>query len=199
MKIFSYDINPNGNLISKYAFENSSPGYNFFMIGSDNIINNYVICYDPIVKSISCNKLYSNGNFEFIWQTNNLTISACIAIVVNKDHIYINDYVNGYDYFVVLSLSTGKELARIKTEGTAPTISGIFPGMNNDVYLLNDQIGNETGYVTRIYVSDEVMKFKSLNNANNNDRVSIYNKLNEHISISSNEKYKNILKYFLNI
>jgi hypothetical protein len=152
MQIYNYPVDTNGSLISKNAFTTSSPGYNFFMIASDNIINQYVICYDPIIKSISCNKLYSNGNFEFIWQTNNLTISACIAVVINKGHIYIDDYVNGYDYFVILSLSTGIELARIKTQATSATIGGIFPGMNNDVYLVSNQIGDTTGYVTRIFM-----------------------------------------------
>ncbi len=152
MQIYNYPVDTNGSLISKNAFTTSSPGYNFFMIASDNIINQYVICYDPIIKSISCNKLHSNGNFQFIWQTNNLTISACIAVVINKGHIYIDDYVNGYDYFVILSLSTGIELARIKTQATSATIGGIFPGMNNDVYLVSNQIGDTTGYVTRIFM-----------------------------------------------
>ena len=151
MQIYNYPVDTNGSIFSTNAFTTSSPGYNFFMIASDNIINQYVICYDPIIKSISCNKLYSNGKFEFIWQQNNLTISACIAIVVNKNHIYIDDYVNGYDYFVVLELLTGNEISRIKTKATLPTIGGIFPGMNNDVYLLSNQIGDKKGYITRIF------------------------------------------------
>ena len=152
IQIYNYPVDTSSSIISKNAFSPSLPGVNFFMIASDNIINQYVICYDPINKSISCNKLYSNGKFEFIWQQNNLTISACIAIVVNKNHIYIDDYVNGYDYFVILSLSTGIELARIKTQATLPTIGGIFPGMNNDVYLVSNQIGDKQGYITRIFV-----------------------------------------------
>ena len=53
MQIYNYPVDTNGSIFSTNAFTTSSPGYNFFMIASDNIINQYVICYDPIIKSIS--------------------------------------------------------------------------------------------------------------------------------------------------
>jgi len=43
-------------------------------------------------------------------------------------------------------------ISRIKTQATSATIGGIFPGMNNDVYLVSNQIGDKTGYVTRIFM-----------------------------------------------
>jgi hypothetical protein len=154
IKIFNYSLNGTGNVTSQYAFTDTSPGYLFWMVASDNIINNFVISYDPITKQISCHKLHTNGNFEFVWEKKNITISACIAIVACKNHIYVNDYVNGFDHFVVLNLLNGNEIARIKTEATLPTMGNIVPGMNNDVYLFSSQLDttSKNGYITRITI-----------------------------------------------
>lgn len=154
MTVYNYDLNLNhkSELNSKFAFSNKQPGYNFWMVASDNLINQFVICYDPITKQISCNKILENGEFILIWEKYNLTISACVACVADRNHLYIDDYVNGSDYFVILELTTGYELGRIKTNASLPTIGSIFPGMNNDVYLLSNQIGEKHGYITRIYV-----------------------------------------------
>jgi hypothetical protein len=61
--------------------------------------------------------------------------------------------LNGHDNFVVLRLSTGEELARIPLPAVEPTMGIIFPGMNNDAYLLSTETGCEIGYFNRIYIS----------------------------------------------
>ncbi len=154
MQLYNYDLENKSDVREKFAFnfESNNPGYNFWMVASDNIINQFVIGYDPVTKKISCNKILESGEFIFVWEKNNLTISACIACVADRNHLYINDYVNGIDYFVVLELTTGNELFRIKTLATLPTLGNIVPGINNDVYLFSQQIGESKGYITRFYV-----------------------------------------------
>ena len=154
MQLYNYDLLNKSDVKLKFAFnfESNNPGYNFWMVASDNLINQYIISYDPITKKISCNKILENGEFIFIWERNDLTISACITCVADRNHLYTNDYVDGIDYFVILELNTGKELGRIKTNATLPTLGNIVPGMNNDVYLFSQQVGESNGYVTRFYI-----------------------------------------------
>ena len=52
---------------------------------------------------------------------------------VSRDAKGGGDYRDRRDWLIVLQLSTGKELAAMRTNAWLPTIGTIFPGMHNDV------------------------------------------------------------------
>ena len=105
------------------AFSESLPGYNFFMVAGDPYLSQLLIYYDPMN-----------------------------ALVPDRDLLYIDDWREGRDHFVVLRLSTGEELASVALSARLPTIGTIFPGMNDDVYLLSSEAGGSMGLISRVFV-----------------------------------------------
>ena len=52
-------------------------------------------------------------------------------------------------YLVVVDLSSGRELARVRVKGTKPSMGQIFIG-RDAVYYVATQTGDRRGYVTRV-------------------------------------------------
>ena len=142
----------NREMQSAWAFTTSTPSFNFFMIAGDTFINNIVVYYDPLNNLVSANKIYEDGSIKLLWETTNIKASASPAISAGKGHIYIDDYKNGKDNFIVLDLLTGKELGRAELSASLPTIGTIFIGENSDVFILNSEAGNKAGFVSRIFI-----------------------------------------------
>lgn len=134
------------------AFSTDKPSFNFFMVGGDTYINNIVIYYDPLNNLVSANKISEDGSIKLLWQKENIKASASPAISAASGQVYIDDYKNGRDNFVVLHLLTGEELGRTELSADLPTVGTIFIGENNDVFILSSEAGNKTGYVSRITV-----------------------------------------------
>lgn len=141
-----------GKQQSAKAFSTDKPSFNFFMVGGDPFINNIVIYYDPLNNLVSANKIAQDGIIKLLWQKENIKASASPAISAENGQVYIDDYKNGRDNFVVLDLHSGEELGRVELSATLPTVGTIFIGENNDVFILNSEAGNKTGYVSRITV-----------------------------------------------
>lgn len=137
---------------SANAFTTNKPGFNFFMVAGDTFVNDVVVYYDPLNDLVSANKISADGSIELLWEKSGIKVSASPAISVSSGHIYVDDYKNGRDYFVVLDLLTGGELGRIGLPAILPTVGTIFIGQNNDVYILSSEAGNKTGYVTKVFI-----------------------------------------------
>jgi hypothetical protein len=134
------------------AFSKNLPGFNFFMVGGDPFDQQTLVYYDPINNELSAYRVTPDGKLEKLWERDTYKVSASPAIVPDRDLLYIDDYQNGKDHLVILKLSTGQELASVELAASLPTIGAIFPGMNNDVYILSSEAGTEQGLISRIYV-----------------------------------------------
>lgn len=133
------------------------PGVNFWKVSGDPYSNKdqgLIITFTPTDEKIAAYMLYDNGIVEKVWERNYF-VSASPAIVTSTDHLYINDFRNGHDNFVVLRFSTGEELAYIELPDVLETTMGIiFPGMNDDVYLCSTATRGSvnTGIFNRIFL-----------------------------------------------
>lgn len=143
----------NGKVQSAKAFSTDNPSFNFFMVGGDTYINNIVVYYDPLNNLVSANKISEDGSIKLLWEKEDIKASASPAISAMNGQVYIDDYKNGRDNFVVLDLLNGQELGRVELSATLPTVGTIFIGENNDVFILSSEAGNKTGYVSRITVT----------------------------------------------
>ena len=155
IKLYTQAVNANAlpaNLKGTRAFSKKLPGYNFFMIAGDPFQTQLLVYYDPINDLLSAHRLKADGTLETVWNQNKYKISASPAIVPDRDLLYIDDYLDGKDHLVILKLSTGAKLASIELAATLPTIGTIFPGMNNDVYVLSSEAGGSNGIVSRIFI-----------------------------------------------
>jgi outer membrane protein assembly factor BamB len=142
----------NSQMQSANAFTTATPSFNFFMIAGDPFINNIVIYYDPLNNRVSANKIFADGSIKLLWEKVNIKASASPAISAADGHIYIDDYKNGKDNFIVLDLLTGKERGRVELSASLPTVGTIFIGENADVFILNSEAGKDNGFVSRIFV-----------------------------------------------
>lgn len=142
----------NKEMQSARAFTTGTPSFNFFMVAGDTFINNIVVYYDPLNNLVSANKIFADGSIKLLWETAKIKASASPAISAANGHIYIDDYKNGKDNFIVLNLLTGKELGRAELSASLPTVGTIFIGENSDVFILNSEAGNKTGLVSRIFI-----------------------------------------------
>jgi len=145
-------INSNEKMQSKKAFTTDEPSFNFFMVAGDTFINNIVIYYDPLNNLVSANKISEDGSIKLLWEKENIKASASPAISVENGQVYLDDYKNGRDSFVILGLMSGEELGRVELPASLPTVGTIFIGTNNDVFILSSEAGNKRGYVSRITV-----------------------------------------------
>ena len=134
------------------AFSRSLPSFNFFMVGGDPFETQTIVYYDPINKLVSAHRVGAGGALEPLWERDAYRVSASPAIVPDRDLLYIDDYRDGKDHLVVLALATGKELADVELAAARPTIGTIFPGMNDDVYILSSETGSANGLISRVYV-----------------------------------------------
>lgn len=135
------------------AFDSDLPGFNFFMVAGDPFETQTLVYYDPINNLVGAHTVLSDGTLQRLWEINDVyKVSASPAIVPDRDLLYIDDYQNGTDYFVVLRLSTGEELASVPLSANLPTIGTIFLGMNEDVYILSSEAGTDNGLISRIFL-----------------------------------------------
>jgi hypothetical protein len=155
MHIFLHPVNdPPRRLEPHNAVSTSSEGINFWKVLGDpysNAEHGIIVTFVPMNGRIAAYRLGADGCLTRLWERPYL-VSASPAIVTSKDHLYINDYRHGHDHFVVLRLSTGAELARVVLPAVEPTMGIIFPGMNDDAYLLSTETGGATGFFNRIEV-----------------------------------------------
>lgn len=135
------------------AFDSDLPGFNFFMVAGDPFETQTLVYYDPINNFLGAHAVLSDGTLQRLWQRNGVyKVSASPAIVPDRDLLYVDNYQNGTDSFVVLRLSTGEELATVPLSANLPTIGTIFLGMNEDVYILSSEAGSDNGLISRIFV-----------------------------------------------
>lgn len=135
------------------AFDSDLPGFNFFMVAGDPFETQTLVYYDPINNFLGAHTVLPDGTLQRLWERNGVyKVSASPAIVPDRDLLYIDNYQNGTDSFVVLRLSTGEELATVPLAANLPTIGTIFLGMNEDVYILSSEAGSDNGIISRIFV-----------------------------------------------
>jgi hypothetical protein len=143
---------PPGQLLRTPAFRQDVPGFNFFMIAGDPFLHQIVVYYDPINNLLSAHDVGADGTLERRWERDIYKVSASPAISPDRDLLYIDDYRDDHDEFVILRLSTGEELARVALDATLPTIGTIFLGMNDDVYIISSETGGTNGLVSRVHL-----------------------------------------------
>lgn len=135
------------------AFDSDLPGFNFFMVAGDPFETQTLVYYDPINNLLGAHTVLSDGTLQRLWEINDVyKVSASPAIVPDRDLLYIDNYQNGTDSFVVLRLSTGEELASVPLSANLPTIGTIFLSMNEDVYILSSEAGTSNGLISRIFL-----------------------------------------------
>lgn len=135
------------------AFDNSAPGFNFFMVAGDPFEHQTLVYYDPINSLLGAHTVLADGTLARLWERNEVyKVSASPAIVPDRDLLYIDNYQDGTDSLVVLRLSTGEELATVPLAATLPTIGTIFLGRHDDVYILSSEAGGDNGLISRIFV-----------------------------------------------
>lgn len=133
-----------------------SDGYNFFHLSIDDVITDIIIGSDQGNGKIAALKVDESNELQRLWEKS-YNISARPAIVADRKLVYLNhfDKNEGFDYFIILDLLTGKELGRIKTPAQSPTIATVVVGMNNDVYYCSNEPGSKKGFFHRIFVQDK--------------------------------------------
>jgi hypothetical protein len=132
----------------------SEAGVNFWKVMGDPYSNDehgLIVTFVPVNKKIAAYRLYRDGRAELLWERAYL-VSASPAMVPDRDLLYINDFDGTHDHFVVARLSTGEELARRELPATEPTMGIIFPGLNDDAYLLSTETGGKIGFFNRLYL-----------------------------------------------
>ncbi len=135
------------------AFDSDLPGFNFFMVAGDPFETQTLVYYDPINNFLGAHTVLPDGTLQRLWQRNGVyKVSASPAIVPDRDLLYVDNYQNSTDSFVILRLSTGEELATVPLDANLPTIGTIFLGMNQDVYILSSEAGSNKGLISRIFV-----------------------------------------------
>lgn len=140
------------------AFSDQVPGYNFFMIAGDPFQTQTLVYYDPINRLLSAHRVRQDGTLRMLWEYNNVYApSASPALVPDRDLLYIDNYQNGRDHFVVLRLSTGAELASVPLQAKEPTIGTIFVGSNNDVFIISCEAGTSDGLISRIQCGKRIV------------------------------------------
>ncbi|MFZ4814938.1 MAG: hypothetical protein ACOYL5_10400 [Phototrophicaceae bacterium] len=155
IQLYTQPTSANGNnelLSPQAAFSSAQAAYNFFMVGGDPFERQLVIYYDPMNDLLSAQQVTASGELVPVWERDSYKVSASPAIVPDRDLLYVDDYRDGHDWLIVLQLSTGEELAAIQLEAQLPTIGTIFPGMNDDVYLLSSEAATENGLISRVFV-----------------------------------------------
>ena len=143
---------PPGELSRTPAFDENVPGFNFFMVAADPFVQQLVVYYDPINDLLSAHAVGEDGTLERRWERDGYKVSASPAIVPGRDLLYIDDYTGDRDDFVVLRLSTGEELARVRLDASLPTIGTIFVGMNDDVFIISSETDTPNCLVSRIHL-----------------------------------------------
>ena len=155
MHIYFHSIdNPPKQLEPQRSVSDTEAGVNFWKVLGDpysNAEHSLIVTFVPVNKKIAAYRLFADGRAELVWEREYL-VSASPAMVPNRDHLYINDFDGQHDHFVAVRLSTGEELARRELRATEPTMGIIFPGMNDDVYLLSTETGGSIGFFNRIFV-----------------------------------------------
>src|ERR1043165_1408934 len=135
------------------AFDSDLPGFNFFMVAGDPFETQTLVYYDPINSLLGAHTVLADGTLQRLWERDGIyKVSASPAIVPDRDLLYVDNYQNGTDSFVILRLSTGEELATVPLDANLPTIGTIFLGMNQDVYILSSEAGSDKGLISRIFV-----------------------------------------------
>jgi len=154
MQIYRHPlINPPKKLTPHPAVSNEI-GVNFWKVLGDPFTNDHhgmIVTFVPMNGLVAAYRLESNGDLSLVWEKE-LKLSASPAAVPSRDLLYVDDYSNGQDHFVVLRMSTGEELTRIALPANEPTMGIIFPGALDDVYLLSTQSGTKGGYFNRIHL-----------------------------------------------
>lgn len=139
-------------LIGTPAFNEDVPGFNFFMVAGDPFEQQLVVFYDPINNLLSAHDVGADGTLALRWESNAYKASASPAVAPDRDLLYIDNYLDDRDEFVILRLSTGEELAKVPLDASLPTIGAIFLGMNNDVYIISSETGGADGLVSRVHL-----------------------------------------------
>lgn len=145
---------PPEGLTGTPAFSTSPPGFNFFMVAGDPFSSQVLVYYDPINNLLAAHRMGSDGTLQPVWERDAYKCSASPALVPDRDLLYVDDYRDGKDHLVVLRLSTGRELACVELPATLPTVGTIFPGMDDDVFILSSETGGSGGMVSRVYVAE---------------------------------------------
>lgn len=143
-----------GALMGTFAFDKKMHGYNFFMVAGDPFETQLLVYYDPINNLLAAHRVTADGSLQQVWEHDIYKVSASPAIVPDRDLLYIDDYQDGKDHLIILRLSTGLKLASIELAATLPTIGTIFPGMNNDVFILSSEAGGSAGVISRVYTCE---------------------------------------------
>jgi len=117
-----------GKMQSAKAFTTDEPSFNFFMVGGDTFVKNIVIYYDPLNNLVSANQISEDGSIKLLWEKEDIKASASPAISVENGQVYLDDYKNGRDNYVVLDLMSGEELGRVELPASLPTVGTIFVG-----------------------------------------------------------------------
>ena len=155
MHIYFHPIDdPPRRLEPQRSVSDTEAGVNFWKVLGDPYSNRehgLIVTFVPVNKKIAAYRLFAGGRADLVWERDYL-VSASPAMVPSRDHLYINDFDGEHDHFVALRLSTGDELARRELRAKEPTMGIIFPGMNDDVYLLSTETGQARGFFNRIFL-----------------------------------------------
>ena len=128
-----------------------NPGWSFFHLSIDDTISNIIISNDQGRGRIAAGLLDTNNQYLLLWEKF-ITTSARPAIVADRRHVYVSDFVNGADHLVVLDLLTGQELARKSTLAVKPTIGTIIITPDDYVVYASNEYGNSLGWVNMFRV-----------------------------------------------
>ncbi len=131
------------------CFKDKRPGVNFFMVLGDPFLRKIVVVCDQFYGRVAAHQLLPDYRLELLWERA-YNVSASPAYVADRDLLYLTDYRDGCDHLVVVQGTTGTEVARAQLAARKPTIGTIVPGTADDVYVLSTEVGEKTGYISRI-------------------------------------------------
>lgn len=162
-----------------------NPGWSFFHLSIDDSLSDIVVGNDQKNGTISASRVTSVGAYQQLWEKS-LQTSARPAIVADRNLVYVNDYVNGFDHLVVLDLQTGQELARKKTNATKPTIGTIIVTPDDYVIYASNEAGNLSGLLNIFKHNTSTNQLPASYNGNS-DLLIYPNPVGEAIQFNLNE------------
>ncbi|MGL5928585.1 MAG: hypothetical protein ACRCY8_06585 [Dermatophilaceae bacterium] len=149
IRLYAKSVDGRVGLRSARAFSTDAAGFNFFMVAGDGRVHDVLVYYDPINRVVSGSRVGADGTITRLWERTGITASASPAVSVASGHLYLDDYHDGRDDFLVLDLLTGEEHARVTLSATLPTVGTVFVG-DDEVFVLSSEAGRSTGYITRV-------------------------------------------------
>lgn len=158
LQLFVQSTTNNESVIfSTDATSVTTAGGSFYSAAADPFNTQMLVANDQINAVMAGWLVEDDGSLTKKWETDSIKSTGGSAIASDQGHIYFDDRrcddtgENCELYLVILDITTGSQVGKIKVAGSAPTIGQIFLG-EGVAYMIATEPGESSGYVTKVSV-----------------------------------------------